>query len=52
MARGSIGRERIISGGVVNNQPPNAIQDDLNKELLAVSFTHLLCVFVSAEQIF
>ncbi|KAL7031182.1 hypothetical protein ACKWTF_006926 [Chironomus riparius] len=35
MARGSIGRERIISG-VVGSQPPNALQDDLNKELLAL----------------
>lgn len=36
MARGSIGRERILSG-VVGSQPPNALQDDLNQELLAVS---------------
>ena len=41
MARGSIGRERIISG-VVGNQPPNAIQDDLNKELLAVSLNNCM----------
>lgn len=36
MARGSIGRERMISS--VGNQPPNALQEDLNNELLAVSF--------------
>ena len=41
MARGSIGRERIISG-VVGSQPPNALQDDLNKELLAVSLACIL----------
>lgn len=41
MARGSIGRERIISG-VVGSQPPNALQDDLNKELLAVSLAWIL----------
>lgn len=42
MARGSIGRERMISGVVSSNisshQPPSALQEDLNNELLAVCF--------------
>ena len=38
MARGSIGRERMISSvGNLSHQPPNALQEDLNNELLAVS---------------
>jgi hypothetical protein len=53
MARGSIGRERILSGVVGNNnishQQPNAIQEDLNNELLAVSVT-LLHEFERAKE--
>jgi hypothetical protein len=38
MARGSIGRERMLSGVVGNiSHPPSALQEDLNNELLAVS---------------
>lgn len=40
MARGSIGRERMLSGvvGISSHQPPAAgHQEDLNNELLAVS---------------
>lgn len=38
MSRGSIGRERMISSvGNLSHQPPNALQEDLNNELLAVS---------------
>ena len=42
MARGSIGRERILAGVVgsnnnISHQQPNALQEDLNNELLAVS---------------
>ncbi|KAG5681497.1 hypothetical protein PVAND_010924 [Polypedilum vanderplanki] len=36
MARGSIGRERILSGVVGSHQQPNALQEDLNNELLAL----------------
>jgi hypothetical protein len=41
MARGSIGRERMLSGvvGITAHQPPaTGHQEDLNNELLAVSF--------------
>lgn len=41
MARGSIGRERMLSGvvGMTAHQPPTTgHQEDLNNELLAVSF--------------
>ena len=41
MARGSIGRERMLSGvvGISSHQPPaTGHQEDLNNELLAVSF--------------
>jgi hypothetical protein len=39
MARGSIGRERMISGVVNSNlsHQPGVMQEDLNNELLAVS---------------
>jgi hypothetical protein len=37
MARGSLGRERILSGVVGAHQQPGALQEDLNNELLAVS---------------
>lgn len=40
MARGSIGRERMLSGvvGISAHQPPaSGHQEDLNNELLAVS---------------
>lgn len=43
MARGSIGRERMLSGvvGMTAHQPPaTGHQEDLNNELLAVSFLH------------
>ena len=41
MARGSIGRERMLSGvvGISAHQPPaSGHQEDLNNELLAVSW--------------
>lgn len=44
MARGSIGRERMLSGvvGISSHQPPaTGHQEDLNNELLAVSFLSL-----------
>lgn len=41
MARGSLGRERMLSGvGIPSHQPPaGGHQEDLNNELLAVSVT-------------
>lgn len=43
MARGSLGRERMLSGvvGISAHQPPaSAHQEDLNNELLAVSLLY------------
>lgn len=43
MARGSIGRERMLSGvvGITSHQPPTGgHQEDLNNELLAVSLSY------------
>jgi hypothetical protein len=42
MARGSLGRERMMSGvvGIAAHQPPaTGHQEDLNNELLAVSLS-------------
>lgn len=53
MARGSIGRERMISSvGNLSHQPPNALQEDLNNELLAVSFLFIFSFINDLKLVF
>lgn len=55
MARGSIGRERMLSGvvGISSHQPPPVgHQEDLNNELLAVSFQDSVADFTPSRKVF